>query len=398
MRSGETAGNPNGPGGVSPGGMDIPRDPNEVRRQRRRHRLKWVGIGLAPLALLALALLLPPLLRRPARIIPLPPPSPLPDSLWLARIEERAADLSPLSSLLVSFEDTLIAEHYFEGMRADRAVNVKSVSKTILSALVGVALDRGDLPSLEVPVAEFLPEYFDNGLEPVKREITLDHLVTMSAGLEGTSFDNYDRWVTSRDWVRYVLEQPVREPPGVRMRYSTGNTHLLSVILTRASGLSTLAYARRFLFDPLGIVTRAWDRDPQGNYLGGNNMSLTPLELLAFGRLYLDRGEASGVRVISPAWIDSSWSLASGRSGRRGYGRGWWYARMDGEDVWYAVGYGGQYLFVVPGLDLTVAATTRLGSGRRRPPITRLVSGLVIPAVKDRLRNRAIMRVLGGPL
>ncbi len=381
------------------GGMDIPRDPKEVRRQRRRRHTILAVIGLGPLMLLTLAVLLLPRLRGPARIItPLPPPPPPPDSLWLARIEQEAARLAPLNSLLISFEDTLVVEHYFEGLRPDRPVNVKSVSKTILSALVGIALDRGELTSLDQTVAGLLPDYFDDGLAPGKREITLRHLISMTSGLEGTSFDNYDRWVASRDWIRYVLDQPVREPPGVRMRYSTGNFHLLSVVLTRASGLSTLEYARRYLFNPLGITTRAWDQDPLGYYLGGNNMSLTPREMVTFGHLYLNRGRIGERQVVSAAWIDSSWSLSTGRTGMWGYGLGWWYRRLAGEDVWYAVGYGGQYLFVVPGLDLVVVSTTRLGSDRRRSPLTGLLSRQIIPAMRDRLRNRALAEVPGGRL
>ncbi len=319
--------------------------------------------------------------------VPLPPA--LPDSVWMGRIHTWAENSPPLSSLLVSWRDSLIVEHYARGMTARTGVNVKSVSKSLLSALVGIALEKGYLDSLEQRVADLLPEYFTPDTDPRKREITLRHLLTMSSGLEGTSFDDYDAWIASRDWVRYVLDRPVLSSPGRRMVYSTGNTHLLSVILTRETGMSTLAFSRRHLFEPMGISLPAWDRDPQGYYLGGNNMHLTPRDLVAIGRLYLDGGSYDGRQLVSAHWIEESLTPAVG-GGRSGYGYLWWYRRVGGRAVHYAVGYGGQYIVLVPDLDLIVVMTTALTNrprGTTRPPVFSLLSGTVLPAIRDRLRH-----------
>jgi CubicO group peptidase (beta-lactamase class C family) len=281
-------------------------------------------------------------------------------------------------------------------MHADRKVNVKSVSKTIMSALLGIALRQGHIDSLGQTVASFLPGYVPDGSEEQRRRIDLEHLVTMTTGLEGTSFRNYNPWILSRDWVRYALRQPIVAPSGSRMDYSTGNSHLLSVILTEQSGMSTLAYARRYLFDPLGVSLQPWDRDPQGYYLGGNNMHLTPREMLAFGQLYLHGGEAGGRRILDRSWIERSWQVRthSPHTGA-GYGYGWWHRRLGGMDVWYALGYGGQYIFVIPELETTVVATSAIGERRRRRrSVFSLVSFRVIPAVRDRLRLQEQMLVV----
>jgi len=320
--------------------------------------------------------------------VPLPPA--LPDSVWNGRMYEWATDSTPLTSLLVSFRDTLIIEYYAPGMTPQTRVNVKSVSKSILSAIVGIACEQGYVKDLDQPVAEILPEYFTAETDPRKREITIRHLLTMSSGLEGTSFGNYDAWIASRNWVRYALNRQLLSEPGRRMIYSTGNTHLLSVILTRVTGMSTLAFSRRYLFEPLGIRMPAWDRDPQGYYLGGNNMHLTPREMLAIGRLYLDAGMAAERRIMSEEWIRESLTPSVGRRGRSGYGYLWWYRTSWGHDLHYASGYGGQYIVLVPDLDLAVVLTTSLTNrprGTPRPPVFSLLTSRVLPAIRDRMRH-----------
>ncbi|HSL71033.1 MAG TPA: serine hydrolase, partial [Longimicrobiales bacterium] len=228
------------------------------------------------------------------------------DSVLLAQAFQRAAGLVPLNSLLIARDGKLIGERYFRGMRRDRAVNIKSASKSIISALVGIAIQQGKL-RLDQPIAELLPEHFRAINDPVKRTVTVRHLLSMTAGIESTSFDHYGSWVASRNWVRNALSRPMTCDPGTCMVYSTGNSHILSTILTRVTGLSTRAYANRYLFGPLGISIGGWTRDPQGVYLGGNEMQLTPRQLLRFGQLYLDGGRAGSRQLLGVDWIRESW-------------------------------------------------------------------------------------------
>ena len=203
----------------------------------------------------------------------------------------------------------------------------------------------------------------------MKTTITLEDLLTMQSGLETTSNRNYGRWVQSQNWVRHVLSRPVVDHPGGRMIYSTGSTHLLSAILTQATGKSTLQFAREELGRPLGIHIGAWPTDPNGIYFGGNNMEMTPRQMLAFGELYLNKGRANGRQIIPEAWVDTSLQRLAESSRERGrfYGYGWWLRDMAGVETAYAWGYGGQFILLAPALDLVVVTTSNSlpGSDRR---------------------------------
>lgn len=298
-----------------------------------------------------------------------------------------AEQLSPLTSLLVVQAGQPVLERYYNGMTASRAANLKSVSKTLLSPLVGIAIRDGYLSGPAQPVAEVLGPRLNDGLELEKRSITLEHLLTMTAGLESTSFENYGGWVASRNWVRNALARPLRCAPGTCWGYSTGNTHLISAALTQATGKSTLAYAREVLFEPLGIDLAPWDRDPQGIYLGGNNMRLRPRELLAIGQLYLDRGRHDGRQLVPEEWIDASWHpRAVSPWNRNDYGYLWWSREAGGERVFFAWGYGGQFLFVIPRLGAAVVVTSTLSGRRERGhnrDVHRLLASYLVPVLRQ---------------
>lgn len=314
------------------------------------------------------------------------------DSVRLDSTFASAAAMPRLRSLVVQWRDTVVREGYWRGGAPDRPTNIKSASKSVIAALVGAAIADGHL-RLDQPLAELLPAE-TRALEAEKQAITVEDLVSMRAGLGSTSFAAYGNWVASGNWVRTALAQPIEAPRGARggpMIYSTGSTHLLSAALTRATGRSTLRYARERLLAPLGITARPWTADPQGIYLGGNEMAMTPRELLAFGTLYLHRGRTpDGQQVIPAAWIDSSW-VARGHSrwSGDGYGYGWWIRRRPPHTVYYAWGYGGQMVFVVPPLELVVVMTSDAYSAREGghvEALRRMVTDAIIPAVSEPVR------------
>ena len=287
------------------------------------------------------------------------------DSAALDRALRRAEQLGPLTSLLVSRGGELIVERYYNGMQADRTVNLKSVSKTLLSPLVGIAIRDSLLAGVDQPLHELLPDYFDDADDPRQRQILLRHVLSMRTGLRTTSFGNYGSWISSPDWVRFALDQPFVCDPGDCFEYSTGNSHLVSVILTRATGMSTLAYARQELFGPLGIPLSGWDRDPQGYFLGGNNMALRPRDLLKFGELFLAGGADQGRQLVPEEWIAASWGdYATSPWNGHHYGYLWWSDRWGGERAFFAWGYGGQYLVIVPRLSLVAVVTSSLQQRR----------------------------------
>jgi CubicO group peptidase (beta-lactamase class C family) len=208
------------------------------------------------------------------------------DAALLDQALDRAATLPSLHALLVARAGEERVAEVFRGPELDRPANVKSVSKSVMAALAGAALARGVLDGVDQRIAPILDDLVPRDADPRVGAITVDHLLTMRAGLERTSGPNYGRWVSSPNWVRHVLSRPFVDQPGGRMLYSTGSYHLLSAVLTRAAGRSTLELARAWLGEPLGMDIPPWTRDPQGFYLGGNNMLLAPRALLRFGEAY----------------------------------------------------------------------------------------------------------------
>jgi CubicO group peptidase (beta-lactamase class C family) len=281
----------------------------------------------------------------------------------LAGIVRQAEALAPLETLIVARDGEVLVEQGFRNHSTRAPTNVKSVSKVIISALVGIAIDKGLLEGPDQRIAPLLGDKLPAEPDPRLHEITLGNLLSMQAGLQRTSGANYGRWVASRDWVRAALAQPLVDEPGGGMLYSTGNSHLLSAILTRVAGRSTLALARDWLAPVPGFEIADWMRDPQGIYFGGNQMAMSPRALLAFGELYRNGGRAGGRagerQVIPQDWIDLSWQPRTQSIFHDDlYGYGWFLAEMAGRRVIYAWGYGGQMIYIVPDLAVTVVMTS----------------------------------------
>ncbi|WP_342641831.1 serine hydrolase domain-containing protein [Rhodoligotrophos ferricapiens] len=273
---------------------------------------------------------------------------------------DQAEALAPLETVIVAHDGTVIGERGYRGNSVDAPTNIKSASKSIISALVGIAIDKGVLEGVDQRIAPILKDQLPDNPDPRIQQITIGHLLSMQAGLGRTSGPNYGRWVASANWVRAALAQPFDDDPGGEMLYSTGSTHLLSAILTRLTGRSTLALAKDWLGPLDDFAITAWEQDPQGIYLGGNQMAMSPKSLLAFGELYRNGGKTkAGRQLISPQWIEQSWQPRThSRYTGDGYGYGWFQREIQGHLVHYGWGFGGQMLYIVPSLDLTVVMTS----------------------------------------
>jgi CubicO group peptidase (beta-lactamase class C family) len=289
-----------------------------------------------------------------------------------------------MHSLLVSRRGELVVEQYYNGARANRPANIKSASKSVLSALVGIALDRGLIKSVDQAIADFFPTLRGPKVDPRKASITVEDLLTMRSGLQSTSNRYYGAWVTSRNWVQYALDRPLLSEPGTTMDYSTGNSHLLSAILTKVTGTSTWQFAQEALAKPMGLSLDRWPRDPQGIYFGGNDMLMTPRQMIAFGELYLNRGVYNGKRIVPEDWIDTSWIVrARSQWSDQFYGYGWWSRELAGRPVKYAWGFGGQFIFIVPDLDLVVVTTSASTVDDERRGHRRNVYDIVEEMIRD---------------
>lgn len=300
---------------------------------------------------------------------------------------DRAAELPKLRSLLIAVDGSIVGERYYRGATRARTANVKSVSKSIISALIGIAIAEGKLEGVDQTIAEFFPRELRDSAAAEKAEITIADLLSMRAGLESTSFDGYGRWVTSANWVRSALARPMVAARGGPMIYSTGNTHLLSAILTKATRMSTWAYARLKLGVPLGIDIPRWPRDPQGIYFGGNDMRLTPRAMVAIGELYRNGGRVGRRQVVPEWWVDTSFVVRTHSPfNGHGYGWGWWTRTAVDYRVNFAWGYGGQFIFIIPALRATVVMTSD-AEGRREwghlDALHDLIDSHVIPVLEN---------------
>lgn len=277
----------------------------------------------------------------------------------LQEIFQSARSAGSVRSLIIQQHGTIVGEKYFGKMSRNRTVNIKSASKSIISLLVGIAINEGMIDSVDQPIKPYFQDYFKAHPDSIKEHITIRDLLTMRAGLETTSFYNYGRWVTSKNWSEYVLDQPLEKQPGSGMIYSTGSSHLLSVILTKATGMSTRRFAERYLLGPMGIRIGGWDKDPQGYYMGGNNMALSPGAMLKIGRMVQQDGLYRGQRIVPAEWLRESFRTYA-HSNFNPYDMGylWWKRTLAGEEVHFAWGYGGQYIFMLPNLDAVVVITS----------------------------------------
>lgn len=284
---------------------------------------------------------------------------PPPDRERIDDMLARAPALGPVHAILAAQEGEIIAERHYAGPGLSAPANIKSVSKTILSALTGIALERGVIAGADQPIVELLGDRVPAAADPALRRVTVDHLLSMRAGLQSTSGPNYGRWIASSDWVAHALSRPFVAEPGEALQYSTGTWHILSEILTRQTGRSTLALARGWLGEPLNITFPPWPRDPQGVYFGGNDMALSPRGLLRFAEMYRNGGVIDERRVLSAEWIATSWRpRAVSPFSNHPYGYGWFVTELGGRTVHYGRGYGGQLLYVVPEQGLTAVVTS----------------------------------------
>jgi CubicO group peptidase (beta-lactamase class C family) len=273
-----------------------------------------------------------------------------------------------VDSLLVIRNGFIVAEEYYNGFDQFRPHNVMSVSKSFLSAVTGIALQRGLVKGLDEKMLDYFPEYVYPGMDARKYDITLRHLLTMRMGIRGEAEDNYGvywQFYNSSNWIKATIEAPLVFDPGEKMSYNTFQTHLLSAIITKATGESTLDFAAEWLFSPMKIDVDSWERDPQGYYFGGNSMYFTPREMAVLGLLYLNNGALDGLQIIPNEWVELTLSPSTalthpnewGAFKNYNYAYLWWLGQINAHGMFMAYGYGGQFVVVFPALDLIVVST-----------------------------------------
>jgi len=305
------------------------------------------------------------------------------DSEQLTRMIQYIQDQDiNLHSLLIVRNGCVVADAYIHPFSQNSKHVLHSATKSIVSALVGIAIDKGYVESVNQPVLGFFPERTVATLDSRKRAMTLEHLLTMATGWEWQ--DSYEnKWLSttqmqlSPDWIQHMLDLPMVEQPGTQFEYCNGASFLLSAIIQEATGMSTLAFAEKYLFGPLGISDETWLSNPQGVPIGYGRIWMNPRDMAKIGYLYLNKGLWAGQQLISSAWIEASTRQHFSFPDGEGYGYQWW---VEGSGIYKAMGFAGQRIIVLPEQDMVVVFTAGLHPGDEAV-LDSLLNYFIVPAV-----------------
>ena len=284
-----------------------------------------------------------------------------------------ADNMEYLRSVLVIRHGVLVIEWYFHGATNETALHIHSASKSFISTLIGIAINEGYISSVSQKMMDYFPEYDYLGLDARKYNITIQDLLSMKGGFDfNETFEAYVEYANSPNSVKYILELPFLHDPGDYWHYSTVQSDLLSVILTKATDMSSMEFAQQYLFNPAHFTINQWYKDSQGYYFGGHEMYYTPRSMARYGLMYLNNGTLFGEQIVPKEWIletiqdhsvgyavEAFWGDIVGEE--EGYGYQWWLRKQNGYDTYCALGLGGQVICCIPGLDMVVV-TTATGS------------------------------------
>lgn len=275
-------------------------------------------------------------------------------------LETVSTELPFLRSLLIVRHKCLVYERYFAEADAETLFNTFSITKSVTGLLIGIAIEEGVIGGVHDRIGPYLSRFTSSG--PAPGRMTVNHLLKMLSGIDWSEDQEIGGMLAlHRSETAYILGLPRTYTPGVHWNYSTADSHLLSAVLTGASGLSVLEFAQSRLFDPLRIQDVGWTSDQDGINLGGTQLFLRSQDLARLGLLVLDRGNWDGHRLISEDWIATMLrpQLSDPSAYQLSYAAHWWHLRLEDQaPMSAALGYGGQYIIIAPALDMIVVATS----------------------------------------
>lgn len=312
------------------------------------------------------------------------------DSTQLNELLDYIADhySRTIDSLIIARHGYIVFEEYPSGLSPDTLHVLHSVTKSFTSALIGIAIQKGFINNVNQKVVNFFPNRSIANLTTYKQDMTIEHLLTMTAGYEWNEWEypytdsrnGLIRAISSGDFVQHMLDLPMAYAPGSVWTYCTGASHLLSAIIEEVTNQTALAFAQENLFDPLGITDVYWQFDSQGIYYGGSALHLKPRDMAKFGLLYLNNGTCDGQQIIPIDWVLNSTSTIYHQFSDEynGYGYQWWtWPSLGG--VYYAAGLYQQKIIVVPEHDLVVVFTADIREGSDPEPA--ILYHFIIPAM-----------------
>jgi CubicO group peptidase (beta-lactamase class C family) len=293
-----------------------------------------------------------------------------------------------IHSVIIYKNGTVPFEAYFNKYNKDVSHNMKSTSKGVISVLIGIALREGYIESLDENILTYFPEY--SAEHAGKPDITIRDLLTMSSGLKWkeNGLNSMYTFFVSKRIVKRVLNLSLESTPGSTFNYNTGLTHLLSAIISKASGMSTLDFARRYLFEPLDIENVQWDTDRDGYHIGGSELFITPRAMIKLGVMYLQNGIYQGKQIIPAKWVaESTETQIQGtfHGTQIKYGFLWWlnignplFTYLNNANSFVAMGVRGQRIFISPDNNMVVVITA---DQRDESQCDMLIRDYIIPAV-----------------
>jgi CubicO group peptidase (beta-lactamase class C family) len=273
-----------------------------------------------------------------------------------------------------------VAEIYFDPFYEGQRHILYSCTKSVVSALIGIAIEKGLIEGVDQPLLDFFPNHTPENNDEFKEAMTLEDLLTMSTGFECRDsylYNNRGLWEMheSDDWVQHVLNLPMAEEPGTNFEYCNSASFLLSAIISEVTGMSALDFAHEVLFPPLGITDTYWDASPEGINYGYSHLFLQPEDMAKFGYLYLHGGEWEGEQIVPSEWVENSTQEHISATLQDGYGYQWW---IDDAGYYMALGYNGQFIFVLPDLDMVVVIVSDRYEGDFEAP-EYLLTEYIIP-------------------
>lgn len=282
------------------------------------------------------------------------------------------SNVGGMKSIVISQNDTIVKEQYFNSSSSSTTHDVRSVTKTVTALLIGIAIDKGYIASVEEEIGQYITPIVGN-ISPDKAALKIKHLLTMSSGLEWYEWGNYagsnneyNNWWNSSDQITYLLNRNFAHTPGSYFNYNSAGSHLLSIIVSQSTGMNTEDFAKQFLFEPLGINFSNWRKDKRGYSNGAAGLFLTPNDMQKIGSLLLNKGLVGNKRIVSANWIDEMIKLhistRDANSFANGYGYQTWLWKDGNNSYFDAMGYGGQFILIVPAKKLVISATCDLPS------------------------------------
>lgn len=274
-----------------------------------------------------------------------------------------AEEENALFATLVSHNGRLVSEQYANGKTRESLCDIQSLTKGLISILLGIAIDKGYVASVDEPIETYFPDEFKRMSDKRKEAITIKHLLNQTSGLEWKGYLEHEAWLRSKNPILYVLEKKLDSKAGSSYTYNSGATHLLSVIISKATKRTSLEFANEFLFTPLDIDTLDWQIRNSGYHDGsGLGLRMRAIDLMKLGHLLENKGMWNGKEIVSQAWIrnlfdekeksSTTWGLR-----QSSHGFCWYKAEMDGIIIDYGMGYGGQFILMIPEKALIIVTT-----------------------------------------